>query len=87
VVYQDAFEHLDARTLQGPGLTDLPTGRFRAALDAGHRVWVVEVPPPGGVYRSPTPKADLAALRADKRFSRAGSWDFGGVHLALFIRT
>ncbi|MCW2898733.1 MAG: hypothetical protein JWO67_998 [Streptosporangiaceae bacterium] len=87
VVYQDAFEHLNARALHDRSLADLPTGRFRAALGAERRIWVVEVPPPGGVYRTPTPRRDLAALRSDRRFSRAGSWDFGGVHLGLFVRT
>ncbi|MBC6461699.1 glycosyltransferase family 39 protein [Actinomadura sp. HBU206391] len=83
--YGDAFEHLDAETLHGPGgLTDLPTDRLRTALAAERRVWVVGIPPPGGRYRTPTPGRNLAALRSDRRFDRAGAWDFGGVHLELF---
>ncbi|MBC6467512.1 glycosyltransferase family 39 protein [Actinomadura alba] len=85
--YEDAFDRLDAETLHGQGLTDLPTGDLRAALADERRIWVVEIPPPGSEYRTPTPRRNLTALRSDKRFSRADSWDFGGVHLALYVRT
>jgi mannosyltransferase len=84
-VYADAFRNLDAQAFQQHG-ADLPPERFRAALEAHPRVWVVEIPPPHRIYRTPAPRANLAALRADRRFGRAGRWTFGSVRLTLFAR-
>ncbi|POM22753.1 hypothetical protein BTM25_49570 [Actinomadura rubteroloni] len=84
-VYADAFARLDAAPFLDHG-NDRPPARFRAALGSRSRVWVVEAPPPGHRYRTPTAVRNLAALRADRRFVRAGPWKFGGVSLSLFTR-
>jgi hypothetical protein len=84
-VYADAFRDLDDQAFQEHG-TDLPPERFRAALAAHRRIWVVEIPPPHGRYRTPAPLANLAALRTDRRFGRAEQWKFGGVRLTLFAQ-
>jgi mannosyltransferase len=85
-VYGDAFARLNATALAA-GADDLPAGRFRSAIGAQRRIWVVEVPPPRRRYRSPIPLRNLAALRADHDFARTGRWKFGTVHLDLFVRT
>jgi mannosyltransferase len=84
-VYADAFRALDGQAFQDHG-TDLPPARFRAALSAHRRIWVVENPPPHGSYRTPAPLANLAALRTDRRFVRTERWKFGSVRLTLFTQ-
>lgn len=85
-VYGDAYARLNATALAA-GADDLPAGRFRSAIGAQRRIWVVEVPPPRRRYRSPIPLRNFAALRADHDFIRNGRWKFGTVRLDLFVRT
>ncbi|WP_165495119.1 glycosyltransferase family 39 protein [Actinomadura roseirufa] len=83
--YAGAFARLNAAPLHDGG-KDLPTPRFKAALAAQSRIWVVEIPPPGHRYRTPVPMGNRKALRADARFHAAAGWNFGGVLLTLFER-
>src|SRR5512132_778619 len=84
--YSAAFAGLDTRSLQAADGTDLPTASLAAKLDRAPRVWVIQNPPPDGAYRSPYAPANLAALRADRRFTRARVWTFGHIRLLLFDR-
>ncbi|MGI8332182.1 glycosyltransferase family 39 protein [Actinomadura scrupuli] len=84
-VYADAFRNLDVQAFQRHG-TDLSPEPFRTALGAHRRIWVVEIPPPHSAYRTPAPLANLAAVRADRRFAHAGHWTFGSIRLTLLTR-
>ncbi len=84
--YATAFAGLDTGSLQAADRTDLPTASLAAKLDDAPRVWVIQNPPPNGAYRSPYAAANLAALRADRRFTTAGVWTFGHIKLLLFDR-
>jgi Dolichyl-phosphate-mannose-protein mannosyltransferase len=84
--YPAAFAGLDTRSLQAADGTDLPTASLAARIDRAPRVWVIQSRPPNGAYRSPYAAANLAALRADRRFTRVGVWTFGHTKLLLFDR-
>jgi mannosyltransferase len=85
-VYRDAFARLNTTALE-VGDQELPPGRFRSAIATQSRIWVIEVPPPRGRYRTPTSLLNLAALRASRHFTKNGRWKFGSVRLVLFVRT
>jgi mannosyltransferase len=84
--YAAAFAGLDSRSLQTTDGTDLPTASLAAKLNTAQRVWVIENPPPYGANRSPYAAANLAAIRADRRFTPAEVWTFGHIKLVLFDR-
>jgi mannosyltransferase len=84
-VYADAFRALDAQGFQEHG-ADLSPDRFRAALGSHRRIWVIEIPPPYDIYRTPAPMANLATLRTDQRFGKAQRWQFGSIRLSLFTQ-
>jgi mannosyltransferase len=84
--YAAAFAGLDTESFQAGDGTDLPTVSLAAKLDRAPRVWVIQNPPPDGAYRSPYAVANLAVLRADRRFTSAGVWTFGHIKLLLFDR-
>lgn len=84
MVYRDAFTGLNTTALES-GDAELPAARFRSAIAAQSRIWVVEAPPPRRRYRTPISVRNFAALRADRHFTRAGRWKFGTVRLDLFV--